>query len=123
MQDAYWYYKLEMKKLADYPDAYTDENAWINEANGTVIIRTAVDSLFRTVAVTEDGKQVFFNGNNEILIDGELAYTYKSGEVVYNTDNTISIQAVSVADGKKYALVIDHSSTEFKLIVKGEISA
>ena len=122
MQDAYWYYKLEMKTLAEYPEAYTDENAWINEANGTVIIRTAVDSLFRTVAVTEDGKQVFFNGNNEILIDGELAYTYKSGEVVYNTDNTISIQAVSVADGKKYALVIDHSTTEFKLIVKGEIS-
>ncbi len=123
MQDAYWYYKIELKTLAEYPEAYEDKNAWINEANGTVIIRTQVDSLFRTVAVDEDGKQVFFNGNHEILIDGVLAYTYKSADVVYNTDNTISIKAVNVEDGKTYNLVIDHNATEFKFIVKGEVSA
>ena len=123
MQDAYWYYKIELKTLDEYPEAYTDKNAWINEENGTVIIRTQVDSLFRTVAVDENGKQVFFNGNHEIWIDGVLAYTYKSADVVYNTDNTISIKAVSVADGKTYNLVIDHNEAEFKFIVKGEVSA
>ena len=123
MQDAYWYYKIELKTLEEYPEAYTDKNAWINEANGTVILRTQVDSLFRTVAVDENGKQVYFNGNHEILIDGVLAYTYKSADVVYNTDNTISIKAVSVTDGKTYNLVIDHNAAEFKFIVKGEASA
>ena len=123
MQDAYWYYKIELKTLEEYPEAYTDKNAWINEANGTVILRTQVDSLFRTVAVDENGKQVYFNGNHEILIDGVLAYTYKSADVVYNTDNTISIKAVSVTDGKTYNLVIDHNAAEFKFIVKGEANA
>lgn len=120
MQDAYWYYKLEMKTLEEYPDARENPNAWINEQNGTVIIRTQVDSLFRTVAVDEDGKQVYFNGENEILIDGVLAYTYLSSDVTYNTDNTISIIATNVNDGKKYALKIDHSTSEFQFIVIGE---
>ena len=123
LQGKTWYYHVELLKEGDegYAAALTDINSWVSD-NGTVLVRTEVDSLFATKATDEDGKEYFFDHVTTdgktlgaICVNGEVKYTYVMQDVAYNSANsTATINATDVATGKVYRLVLDYSNENGK---------
>jgi hypothetical protein len=119
LQGKTWYYHVELLKEGDegYAAALTDSNSWVSD-NGTVIVRTEVDSLFAGKATDEDGNEYFFDYVTEngktlgaIRKNGEIAYTYVTTEVAFNNANsTAEIEATDVVTGKVYRLVLNYSN-------------
>ena len=119
LQGKTWYYHVELLKEGDegYAAALTDINGWVSE-NGTVIVRTEVDSLFAGKATDENENEYFFDhvtvdGETlgAICLNGEIKYTYVMDDVAFNSANsTAEIQATDVATGKVYRLVLDYSN-------------
>ena len=119
LQGKTWYYHVELLKEGDegYAAALTDSNSWVSD-NGTVIVRTEVDSLFAGKATDEDGNKYFFDYVTEngktlgaIRKNGEIAYTYVTTEVAFNNANsTAEIEATDVVTGKVYRLVLNYSN-------------
>ena len=129
LQGKVWYYHIELLKEGDagYQAALTDSNSWVSE-NGTLILRTEVDSLFATKATDDDENEYFFDylkvGNETygaIYKNGELAYTYVTTKVAFNSANsTAEIQATDVKRNKVYRLVLDYSNPNGDVLTIGE---
>ena len=128
LQDRIWFYDVKILTETDagYAEALQDTNSWIGD-NGTVLIRTAVDSLYASVATDEDENEYFFdfvikNGKTlgAILQNGELKYTYVMDEVVYNTNSTATIKATDTASGKLYTVTLDYSNSDGDVLIIGD---
>ena len=108
----YLYYRLVMLKPGDsgYEAALANRNAWVNEENQTVILRTEVDGLCLTEAKDEDDNEYFFDGLGNIEVNGTVAYTYEDSDVTYNGDSTATIIVKNNKDNKYYTLYLDYSN-------------
>ncbi len=123
LQGKTWYYAIELLYEGDegYEQAKANKKNWVSD-DGTVIVRTQVDSLYASDAKSEDKSKTYYfdyivqNGVTLGAIyqgEGEnktLVYTYSMDEVTYdNTTATASIIGTA-NDGKKYTLTLDYSN-------------
>ena len=125
LQGRTWYYHVTLLKDGDegYAAALTDTNSWVSD-NGTVLVRTEVDSLFAGIATDANDEDVTYsfdytkvNGKTlgAICVEGEVKYTYVMDEVTYNNaSREATIEATDVATGKRYLLILDYSNEDGK---------
>ncbi len=107
----YLYYNLTMLKPGDngYEAALARSDAWVNEENQTVILRTEVDGLCLTEAKDEDDNEYFFDGLGNIEVNGTVAYTYEDSDVTFNGNSTATIIVKNLKDNKYYTLYLDYA--------------
>lgn len=112
MSEKYWYYTVRLLTADDegFEEAKTASNAWYNAENNTVIIREEVDALCFVEAVDKEGNAYYFDGKGNVLVNGEVKYTYQI--VGSNANNTTELIVVNVKTGKSYNAILDHSKTE-----------
>lgn len=102
-----------------YAEALANKNNWVR-ADGAVLVRTEVDSLYLTEATDEDGNEYLFNGVGGILVNGELKYSYKYRNVTYHGNNTATIIVKDEESGKFYSLFLDYTNNTNTTITIGE---
>jgi hypothetical protein len=102
-----------------YTEALANKNNWVR-ADGAVLVRTEVDSLYLTEATDEDGNEYLFNGVGGILVNGELKYSYKYRNVTYHGNNTATIIVKDEESGKFYSLFLDYRNNTNTTITIGE---
>ncbi len=123
LADRYWYYTIRLLTADDegFEEAKANENAWYNAENNTVIIREEVDSLCFVEAKDDGGADCYFDGKGNILINGEVQYTYEIDTA--NGDDTYDLIVCDVATGKRYYATLDCSKSkdeENNLFILGE---
>ena len=123
MADRYWYYTVKLLTAEDegFEEAKTARNAWYNAENNTYIIREEVDGLCFVEAIDLADNSYYFDGMGNLLVNGEIKYTYKI--VSTNTNNTTELIVLDVKTNKAYNAILDHSKTEDEennLFVLGE---
>ena len=123
LADRYWYYTIRLLTADDegFADAKADINSWYNAENNTVIIREEVDSLCFVEAKDHGGANCYFDGKGNIVIDGEVQYTYEIDGA--NADDTYDLIVCDVATGKHYYAILDCSKSkdeENNLFILGE---
>ena len=129
LQGQIWYYDVKVLSEGDegYAEAKANDYNWFGD-NGTVIVRTRVDSLYLSVATDESDNEYFFDflvKDGETLgaiqKNGELKYTYVMDEVTYNnTTREATLVVTDVADGKRYHAVLNYSDASGDVFVLGE---
>ena len=129
LQGQIWYYDVKILSEGDdgYEQAKADKHNWIGD-NGTVIVRTRVDSLYLGEATDEDENEYFFdfvveNGKvlGAILVNGEMKYTYVMDEVRFNnSDYRADMVVTDVESGKTYNAVLDYSNADGDIFTLGE---
>jgi hypothetical protein len=129
LQGLIWYYDVQVLSEGDegYEEAKADKNNWLGD-NGTVIIRTKVDSLYLGKATDEKENNYLFDflvkeGKvlGAIRVNGEIKYTYVMEDVMFN--NTIKQATLVVTDvenGKIYNATLDYSNASGDVFTLGE---
>lgn len=129
LQGQIWYYDVRILSEGDegYEEAKADNRNWFGE-NGTVLVRTKVDSLYLSVATDEDENEYFFDfliQGDKILgairKNGEIKYTYVMEDVTYNnTTRTATLTVEDVTDGKLYQAILDYSNESGDVFILGD---
>ena len=128
LQGQTWYYDVKILSEGDegYEQAKADINSWIGD-NGTVIVRTKVDSLYLSKATDAEENDYFFDflvkdGKTlgAIRVNGEIKYTYVMDDVVYNnTTRQATMVVTDVESGKVYEAVLDYSGENGDVFILG----
>ncbi|MBQ7913292.1 MAG: hypothetical protein IJ308_06105 [Clostridia bacterium] len=112
MADRYWYYTIRLLTADDegFEEAKADVNSWYNAQNDTVIIREEVDTLCFVEAKDSEGNDYYFDGKGNILVNGEVKYTYEID--AQNANDTYDLIVCDVATNKTYYATLDCSKTD-----------
>ena len=130
LQGLIWYYDVKVLSEGDdgYAEATANKNNWFNSENGTVIVRTKVDSLYLGTATDEAENDYLFDfvvENGKVLgairVNGEIKYTYVMEDVKFNnTTRKANLVVTDVADGKVYNATLDYSDAAGDVFILGE---
>ena len=130
LQGSIWYYDVKILSDSDegYAQAKANKNNWYNSENGTVLVRTRVDSLYLGAATDADENEYLFDFVVEdgktlgaIRVNGEIKYTYVMEDVMFNnTDRKATMVVTDVASGKAYHATLDYSDAAGDVFILGE---
>ena len=130
LQGSIWYYDVKILSDSDegYAQAKANKNNWYNSENGTVLVRTRVDSLYLGAATDADENEYLFDFVVEdgktlgaIRVNGEIKYTYVMEDVMFNnTDRKATMVVTDVASGKAYHATLDYSNASGDVFILGE---
>jgi hypothetical protein len=114
------YYKIVEIDLEANPELINDPNAYVNADRTRAIYRIEVDGLYLTEATdSKDAKVVyFFDGEGNLLVNGEIVYTYVIKS--YNNDSTATLVVTDVKTGVKYNATLDYSNAGKEILTIGE---
>ena len=129
LQGLIWYYDVKVLSEGDegYAEAKANKNNWLGD-NGTVIVRTKVDSLYLGKATDADENDYLFDflvKDDKVLgairVNGEIKYTYVMEDVTFNnTTRMANLVVTDVASGKIYNATLDYSNASGDVFTLGE---
>ena len=114
------YYKIVEIDLEANPAAITDPNAYVNEDGTRAFYRIEVDGLYLTEAKDSKDSSIvyFFDGEGNLLVDGEIVYTYVIRS--YNGNSTATLEVTDVETNVTYSATLDYSSANNEILIIGE---
>ena len=129
LQGQILYYDIKVLSENDegYAEAKSNPNNWVGD-NGTVIVRTKVDSLYLSNATDADENKYFFDflvkdgvTLGAIRVNGEIKYTYVMDDVMYNnTTRQATMVVTDVENNKVYNATLDYSNADGDVFILGE---
>jgi hypothetical protein len=129
LQGLIWYYDVQVLSEGDegYAEAKANKSNWLGD-NGTVIVRTKVDSLYLGKATDADENDYLFDflvKDNKVLgairVNGEIKYTYVMDDVTFNnTTRMANLVVTDVASGKIYNATLDYSNASGDVFILGD---
>lgn len=117
-----WYFRLDLLDAsnAEGKDIFN----LVGGSGEKVLLRTEVDGLYMTEAVSPDGTEKYFfdydltTNKSTILVNGSAKYTYVIK--AYNDNSTAEIEVVDIATSKKYKATLDYSNQSNITLTIGE---
>ena len=114
------YYKIVEIDLEANPELINDPNAYVSADGTRAIYRIEVDGLYLTEAKDSKDNTIvyFFDGEGNLLVNGETVYTYVIKS--YNNDSTATLEVTDVKTGITYSATLDYSNANNEILTIGE---
>ena len=102
------------------PELINDPNAYVNEDGTRAFYRIEVDGLYLTEAKDSKDSSIvyFFDGEGNLLVDGEIVYTYVIK--AYNGNSTATLEVTDVETGITYSATLDYGNANNKILIISE---